>query len=145
MNHKQKLGYALIGAAIMAAGMILNALLTPPVTAQHSGKFDTLECRELIVSDAQGVPGITMIAHEDGSLLGFADKEGRTKMSLSVSYGTALINMVDPLKQVDALTIGTSARIRQMQFFNRLGQSVLSLQNGKITISDGEKEKWKAP
>ena len=34
MNHKQKLGYTLFGAGIMAIGIIIGHVITPEIEAQ---------------------------------------------------------------------------------------------------------------
>ena len=36
MNYKQKLGYTLLGAAVMAVGIIIGQLSTPNIEAQSN-------------------------------------------------------------------------------------------------------------
>ena len=54
MNHKQKLGYILLGAGIMAVGITIGQFLTPNIEAQNNGVFDKIQCRELEVVDTTG-------------------------------------------------------------------------------------------
>ena len=49
MNHKQKLGYILLGAGIMALGIAIGQFITPDIEAQNNGVFEKITCRELEV------------------------------------------------------------------------------------------------
>ena len=60
MNHKQKLGYTLLGAGIMAVGIIIGQFVTPTLEAQSNGVFDKITCRELEVVDAKGNKAIVL-------------------------------------------------------------------------------------
>ena len=52
MNHKQKIGYTLLGAFIMLIGMLINNL-TSPVTAQNDRE---ITCQKLTFVDETGKP-----------------------------------------------------------------------------------------
>ena len=55
MNHKQKLAYILLGAGIMAVGIIIGQFITPNIEAQSNGVFDKIPCRELeVVNGKEG-------------------------------------------------------------------------------------------
>lgn len=54
MNHKQKLGYTLLGAGIMAVGITIGQFITPDIEAQSNGVFDKITCREIEVVDTKG-------------------------------------------------------------------------------------------
>ena len=54
MNYKQKLGYTLLGAGIMALGIIIGQAITPDIEAQSNGVFDKITCRGIEVVDENG-------------------------------------------------------------------------------------------
>ena len=84
MNYKQKLGYTTLGAAIMLIGMWLSPLISPPVTAQHSGVFDKIQCTSLTVVDKQGKPAVVLNSHEEwGNSVNVANKQGKLAVRLS--------------------------------------------------------------
>ena len=53
MNHKQKIGYAILGAFIMLIGMSIDNLTSSPVTAQNDGE---ITCQKLTFVDETGEP-----------------------------------------------------------------------------------------
>ena len=61
MNYKQKLGYTLLGAGIMALGITIGQFITPNIEAQSNGVFDKITCRELEVVDAKGNKAIVLV------------------------------------------------------------------------------------
>lgn len=65
MNQKQKLGYMVLGAWIMAVGIIIGQLVTPDIEAQSNAVFDKIICRELEVVNAKGNKAI-ILAGGDG-------------------------------------------------------------------------------
>ena len=54
MNHKQKFLYTLLGAGIMAVGIIIGQLVTPDIKAQSNAVFDEIVCRKLTVVNEGG-------------------------------------------------------------------------------------------
>ena len=54
MNNKQKLGYVLLGAGIMAIGITIGQIITPDIEAQNNGVFDKIVCQEFEVVDKNG-------------------------------------------------------------------------------------------
>ena len=60
MNHKQKLAYTLLGAVIMAVGIIIGQRGTPDIKAQNNGVFDKISCRALEVIDENGNEAIVL-------------------------------------------------------------------------------------
>ena len=42
MNHKQKFGYMALGAGIMLIGLVVGAIVSPPIFAYGDGKFRRL-------------------------------------------------------------------------------------------------------
>ena len=65
MNQKQKLGYTLLGAGIMAVGITIGQVITPNIEAQSNGVFDEITCRSLNVVDRNGNTGIHLLAAGD--------------------------------------------------------------------------------
>ena len=53
MNHKQKIGYTILGAFIMLIGMLIDNLTSAPVTAQNDGE---ITCQKLTFVDETGKP-----------------------------------------------------------------------------------------
>ena len=54
-----------LGAVIMLIGMWVSPLISPPITAQHNGVFDKIQCRKIEVIDKDGE---TTIIVEDGGV-----------------------------------------------------------------------------
>ena len=67
MNHKQKLGYILLGAGIMALGIIIGQWVTPDIEAQADGVFDEIRCSKLTVVDKVGNRAIVLDSHKGGN------------------------------------------------------------------------------
>ena len=63
MNHKQKIGYTLLGAFIMLIGMSIDNLTSSPVTAQSNGE---LTCQKLTFVDETGKPLFILQAETEG-------------------------------------------------------------------------------
>ena len=60
MNYKQKLGYIILGAGILAIGIIIGQVITPDIEAQSNGVFDKITYRELEVVDAKSNKAIVL-------------------------------------------------------------------------------------
>ena len=65
MNHKQKIGYTLLGAFIMLIGMSIDNLTSSPVTAQSNGE---LTCQKLTFVDDTGKPLFYLEAEDSDRL-----------------------------------------------------------------------------
>ena len=85
MNHKQKLGYTLLGAGIMAIGIIIGQWGTPDIEAQSNGVFDEVVCTGLTVVNHAGKRMIELISAEDTNMIRLLDKAGTPQMALSIS------------------------------------------------------------
>ena len=84
MDNKQKLGYILLGAGIMALGITIGQFITPDIEAQSSGVFDKVVCRALEVVDKDGNKGISLGAHGMNTVTIF-NKPGKPGMVLFCS------------------------------------------------------------
>lgn len=88
MNSKQKLGYTILGAAIMIVGMGIGAIVSPNLIAQSDGEwnhFDHVTCRSLTVADGNGLLGVRLVAGDgDHGANGMCifDKSGEVVVAL---------------------------------------------------------------
>ena len=73
MNHKQRLGYTLLGAGVMAVGITIGQFLTPNIEAQSNGVFDKVICREIEVVDENGNKAIVLESKDYTRRLTFFD------------------------------------------------------------------------
>ena len=60
MNYRQKIGYIVLGSLLTLTAMGIGALLAPPLTAQHNGVFEHIECKSLTVVDPRGRDAIML-------------------------------------------------------------------------------------
>ena len=100
MNQKQKLGYMVLGAWIMAVGIIIGQVITPNIEAQSKGVFDKITCRGIEVVDENGKRRaflgrrVTLLSpgHElVGNAFQLFDKDGEKVIELSTD---ALMNQI---------------------------------------------------
>ena len=82
MTYKQKLGYTILGAAIMLVGLGLGAIVSPPLVAQRNGVFDTIQCKQIEVVDNEGNNVILMGTTGNGNGLVIHDDRGKPAISL---------------------------------------------------------------
>ena len=89
-----KLGYTLLGAGIMALGIIIGQVITPDIEAQSNGVFDEVKCRRLTVVDEAGEHEIILKQRS----INIFNKEGQVAIRLeSEDDGKHGIWIVDPL------------------------------------------------
>ena len=97
MNHKQKLGYTVLGAVIMLVGIGVGAIVTPSLVAQHNGVFDEIKCSKLTVLDKAGKPvAVLGITEEDGNAIVIFNPEGKKGVRLSASKGGSSLRINNP-------------------------------------------------
>ena len=87
MNNKQKLGYTLLGAGIMAVGITIGQLSTPNIEAQRNGVFDEIVCSKLTVVDKVGKDAIVLKSspYSFGNKIIIFDQYGKEGIRLSAS------------------------------------------------------------
>ncbi len=83
MKHKQKLGYMVLGAGIMAVGITIGQIITPDIEAQNNGVFDQITCNGLIVLDKAGKRAVALGAAEVGNAVVVFDKAGKEAVALA--------------------------------------------------------------
>ena len=76
MNQKQKLGYMVLGAGILALGITIGQFITPDIEAQSNGVFDKITCRELVVVDSSGKEAIFLKSTKKNNNIIIMGKEG---------------------------------------------------------------------
>lgn len=122
MNHKQKLGYILLGAGIMAFGITIGQVITPNIEAQNNGVFDYITCR-----------GLTVV-----------NKDGKEAIYLSSHVGSNRIILYNPdgkgVKETIALTTsgnrrGLSRRDTGISVYDTEGNLAIALSTWKSSIS----------
>ena len=94
MNTKQKLGYMVVGGALVVVGMAVAVLLVSPVTAQND-KFDTIQCSRLVVVDADGVVGIVLSMGGYGGRVDVLGKDDISKVVLDITEQGGTIALRD--------------------------------------------------
>ena len=82
MNHKQKLGYTVLGAVIMLVGLAVGAIVSPPLIAQRNGVFDEIQCSKLTVINKAGKRAVVLDAGEERNGVNVFDKQEKPAVSL---------------------------------------------------------------
>lgn len=82
MNYKQKLGYTILGAGVMAIGVIMGQLIISDIEAQNNGVFNKITCRELVVVDKNGDEVIILESQESGNIVKVYDKTKERSITL---------------------------------------------------------------
>lgn len=124
MNSKQKLGYTLLGAGVMAVGIIIGQIITPDIKAQSNGVFDEIACRELSVVTESGKVGIRLGSSDSGgNVISINNKFGRSAMLFFVEdYGNRII-------------IYDNEETESLRFSARTGHNALAVR-GKLGRGD---------
>ena len=107
MKHKQKLGYMVLGAGILAVGITIGQIITPDIEAQNNGVFDQITCNGLIVLDKAGKEAIALAAAEVGNVVVVFDKAGKQAVGLAAAENTNGL-MVHGKAGNEAIIVGTS-------------------------------------
>ena len=125
-----------LGAGIMLIGLVVGAIISPPLIAQKNGVFDEIFCRSLTVVDSKGSVGIMLNRDESGSSmvmynpqgdLGIGllsttnnnitifDDIGKKAISLSTSFDNPLVGnsiaITDPLTKHDSIRLQSTEKI----------------------------------
>ena len=87
MNNRQKLGYMVLGAVVLAVGIAIGQFMTPNIEAQNNGVFDTITCRKIEVVDEIGDPRILLAENKDGSLFTIFDELAEPRIQLGAGEG----------------------------------------------------------
>ena len=79
MDYKQKLGYMVLGAAMILVGMAVS-VFSPSLDAQRHGEY--IVCRGLTVVDGKGNKAIHLTASKNRNHIIVYDKEGKKAVGL---------------------------------------------------------------
>ena len=65
-----------LGAVIMLIGLVVGAIVSPPLIAQRNSVFDTITCREIEVIDKDGNEAIRLYTTKHGGDIRIDSKDG---------------------------------------------------------------------
>ena len=118
MNHKQKLGYTLLGAGIMAVGITIGQFITPQLEAQNNGVFDKVVCREIEVVDKNGNKAIALFSDADTDrFLQVCDKQGKVAVVLSsTNVGNGIV--ITDLQEKSAIILISNEQHNSMFLYD---------------------------
>ena len=124
MNHKQKLGYTLLGAGIMAVGITIGQFVTPTIKAQSNEVFDTIVCRELFVKNT-GLDGSGVIISPDSVIIARGDKKA-IELYASEQHGNT-VKIYNPKTGKRAVEMGGAGDIDVVSLWDRRDANSLSV------------------
>ena len=148
MNHKQKLGYILLGAGIMLVGITIGQFISPPIEAENNGVFDKITCFELEVIDGKGKTAAMLGSTREATGVFVFDKQGTPAVILSSSpkgNGVQVFN-----KQHQAVDLGSSSEGNGLTIRDQWGRTAVSLgasdESGAMEVHDKwGNVRWRAP
>ena len=83
LKRFEKLQYIVIGAVLMAVGIGIGSIFTPPLVAQRNNVFDEIICHKLIVVDGNGNEAVNLSSIAGGGFVSVIDENGKTGVNLS--------------------------------------------------------------
>lgn len=107
MNHKQKLGYILLGAGIMVLGITIGQVITPNIEAQNNEVFDEITCRRLKVVDKLGKDAIILNAPEAVNAIIVLDKTGKPAILLGAYESENSVFVMRKVEEGSVKLMGT--------------------------------------
>ena len=157
MNHKQKLGYTLFGAGIMALGITIGQVITPQLEAQSNGVFDEIVCTKLTVVNKEGKQVVILGSREytlwdSENPIGqngvwIYDNEGNETIALQAEDAGSRIIIydkegyyaakLDSVSGINSVWINHKEKSKIGFVVDELSPSIVIERNGKIT--------WSAP
>ena len=126
MNYKQKLGYILLGAGIMAVGITIGQFITPNIEAQNNGVFDKIICRSLSVVDETGKVKCLLSVDEDGSGVHIYGKDGNQVISLGADEHVNGISLYDKAGK-SAISLNAGKDRNSVMIYNKAGKKEIIL------------------
>lgn len=155
MNNKQKLSYMALGAVIMAVGMGLGAVVSPPLIAQRDvvggaiGVFNEIRCGKLITVDEKGNEYVTVSS--GGIIIDNPLSKAQILLSAQQVEDWDLAIWIKDRNGKDVMQITSTSYGNFMSLMNKVGEQRIGLVShidhpGFIAIRDGsDKLKWSAP
>ena len=127
MNHKQKLGYMVLGAGILALGITIGQFVTPAIEAQSNGVFDEITCRSLNVVDKNGNAGIQLLAVGDTNLIVIGNNSpGTGRIYLGTDHGTNGITITNGAGD-SAIELKAKEHQNHVQVLDKTGKPAILL------------------
>ena len=141
MNPKQKLGYILLGAGIMAVGITIGQVITPDIRAQNNGVFDEIWCRKLTVYYDTGEPAIGLAATPQGSAILVLSPSGKKAVELysdgtSNSMNVFNENAERTIQLVDKHDSGTTIMLSNDRGERAIALGSLNIIGNNLTLYD---------
>ena len=137
MNYRQKLGYILLGAGIMAVGITIGQFITPNIEAQSNGVFDEIQCRKLTVVDNNGKRAVLLSSENDDMLnsnsVKIFDQKGGKSIFLSSHGNVSSISLVNEgVRQ--AIELSSEGTVNSIRVHDEMGK--LAIQMGSYVDSN---------
>ena len=126
MNHKQKLGYIVLGAAIMAVGITIGQFVTSNIEAQLNGVFDEIQCSKLTVVDKAGRTGMYLIATEYGNGIMVYDTTEKIAIQLTASEDENDLTVYNKAEKT-GIRLTTSKDDNGVTIANKVGEIAIQL------------------
>ena len=127
MNHKQKLGYMVLGAVIMLVGLGLGAIVSPPLIAQKYNLFDEIRCSKITVADKYDKPAIVLSSDEaTGNGIVLFNQAGKQAAILHASEDGNSLGIYNPAGK-HAVSLGSSETGSDIALLNEEEQMAISL------------------
>ena len=128
MNYKQKLGYMILGAGILAVGIIIGQFVTPDIEAQNNGVFDEITCRSLSVVDENGKTAIQLDTSRFDNTVKVFDKVGNESILLTHTLFGTTVTVLDKVGN-KAIALGSGvADGNGVAIFDKAGKTAIRLQ-----------------
>ena len=129
MSHKQKLGYTLLGAGIMAIGITIGQFITPSIEARNNGVFDKVVCREIMVMDKNGKKAIVLESDEFGNneMSVYCSKTGKEAIWLGSMDLAANYMIVRDRKGHTAISLMGGNETNNVSIMGKTGNKAIDL------------------
>ena len=140
-----------LGAGIMLIGMWVSPLISPPITAQHNGVFNEIQCRMLTVLNKQGKPAVRLVSSEIfGNKVIVLNNMGKLAVELGsiaalekdaqknemVNWVTVLNKQGKPAVELASTEYGGRVDVFNNQGKNRATMQVNEYGNGAVSTWD---------
>ena len=124
MNYRQKLGYILLGAGIMAVGITIGQFVTPNIEAQSNGVFDTIVCRELFVRNTDS--DVRRVIISPDSVIIARGKKKAVELRASEDRGNQ-VQIYNPQTGERSVGMGSTKDISAVSIWHHQDENLLSV------------------
>lgn len=116
MDNKQKLGYILFGAGIMAVGITIGQFITPNIEAQSNGVFDKIVCNELFVKNPSFVETFTHLSPDTIAIV--REEKMAIELIASEKHGN-VVRTYNPKTGKRTVSMGSSEKVDMVSTWDR--------------------------